>query len=80
LVTDRFHRADDDLPGTGLGLAIADSVVRATLGTWYIGESPEGGARMQVSWRKSTSRRHSGGGAQDAKSGASSPPQRAPVP
>ena len=60
LIMDRFHRADEDHPGTGLGLAIADSVVRATLGTWLITESPEGGARMQVSWRKTSSRRTSG--------------------
>lgn len=60
LITDRFHRADEEHPGTGLGLAIADSVVRATLGTWLITESPQGGARMQVSWRKTSSRRTSG--------------------
>jgi signal transduction histidine kinase len=59
LVMDRFHRADEEHPGTGLGLAIADTVVRATNGTWLIGESPAGGARMQVSWRK-TSLRHAG--------------------
>jgi signal transduction histidine kinase len=59
LIMDRFHRADEDHLGTGLGLAIADSVVRATSGTWLITESPEGGARMQVSWRKTSSRRTS---------------------
>ena len=51
LVLDRFHRADDTPGGTGLGLAIADAVVRATEGTWSIGRSPLGGARMEVSWR-----------------------------
>jgi signal transduction histidine kinase len=52
LVFDRFHRGVDTPEGTGLGLAIADSVVRATQGTWSIGTSPLGGARMEVSWRK----------------------------
>jgi two-component system sensor histidine kinase CiaH len=60
LIMDRFHRADEDRPGTGLGLAIADSVVRATEGTWLIADSPGGGARMQVSWRKALPRRKSG--------------------
>jgi signal transduction histidine kinase len=60
LVLDRFHRADENHPGTGLGLAIADSVVRATQGTWLIAASPDGGARMQVSWRKSSLRRNDG--------------------
>jgi signal transduction histidine kinase/CheY-like chemotaxis protein len=63
LIMDRFHRADEVRPGTGLGLAIADSVVRATDGTWLIADSPDGGARMQVSWRKSPTRRNSGSGA-----------------
>jgi signal transduction histidine kinase len=52
LVFDRFHRATDHQGGTGLGLAIADSVVRATHGTWLVDDSPLGGARMQVSWRR----------------------------
>ncbi len=56
-VFDRFHRADDAAAGTGLGLAIADSVVRATGGTWHIGVAGIGGARMEVSWRKATGRR-----------------------
>lgn len=47
---DRFHRATDQGSGVGLGLAIADSVVRATGGRWKIGDSPLGGASMQVSW------------------------------
>jgi signal transduction histidine kinase len=52
LVFDRFHRGVDTPEGTGLGLAIADSVVRATEGTWSIRTSPLGGARMEVSWRR----------------------------
>ena len=36
--------------GAGLGLAIADAIVRATSGRWHIGTSPQGGARMSVSW------------------------------
>ena len=51
LVFDRFHRADDKPGGTGLGLAIADAVVRNSGGTWSVGSSPAGGARMEVSWR-----------------------------
>ena len=50
-VFDRFHRASDAVAGTGLGLAIADSVVRATQGTWGLA-ADLGGARMEVSWRK----------------------------
>ncbi len=51
LVFDRFHRVDDSPGGTGLGLAIADAVVRNSGGTWAVGTSPSGGARMEVSWR-----------------------------
>ncbi len=51
LVFDRFHRADPSPGGTGLGLAIADAVVRASSGTWAVGDSPLGGARFQVTWR-----------------------------
>ena len=51
-VLDRFHRATDEPGGTGLGLAIADSVVRATHGTWSIGQAAAGGARMEVAWRR----------------------------
>ena len=62
LVLDRFHRATEMPGGTGLGLAIADSVVRATDGTWVIGDAPEGGARMEVSWRQvATGRSRSAG-------------------
>jgi signal transduction histidine kinase len=71
LIMDRFHRADEDRPGTGLGLAIADSVVRATDGTWLIADSPGGGARMQVSWRKTPDRRNSGTGSQNELSNPS---------
>jgi signal transduction histidine kinase len=52
-VFDRFHRGVDAQGGTGLGLAIADSVVRATGGSWSIGTAPLGGARMEVSWHSS---------------------------
>lgn len=52
LLFDRFHRASDEPGGTGLGLAIADSVVRSTSGRWQVGESPLGGARMEVSWHR----------------------------
>ncbi len=55
LVFDRFHRADDTPGGTGLGLAIADVVVRNSGGTWSVGTSPWGGARMEVSWRQAPS-------------------------
>lgn len=57
LVFDRFHRGTDAPGGAGLGLAIADSVVRATGGTWHVGRSPLGGARMEVSWRRAPPRR-----------------------
>ncbi|HEY1734013.1 MAG TPA: HAMP domain-containing sensor histidine kinase, partial [Acidimicrobiales bacterium] len=57
LVFDRFHRGGDQPGGTGLGLAIADSVVRASNGTWHIGRAPLGGTRMEVSWRRIGTRR-----------------------
>ena len=53
-VFDRFHRATDAAAGAGLGLAIGDAIVRATNGRWRIGSSPEGGARMSVSWPRAT--------------------------
>jgi signal transduction histidine kinase len=56
-VFDRFHRGVDQPGGTGLGLAIADSVVRASNGTWHIGRAPLGGTRMEVSWRRIGTRR-----------------------
>jgi two-component system, OmpR family, sensor histidine kinase CiaH len=62
LVLDRFHRGTETPGGTGLGLAIADSVVRASDGSWMIGDAPGGGARMEVSWRlASTGRSRSAG-------------------
>jgi two-component system sensor histidine kinase PhoQ len=54
LVFDRFHRADQMPGGTGLGLAIADTVVRATSGTWSLSDSALGGARFAVIWRQAT--------------------------
>lgn len=57
MVFDRFHRGTVQPGGVGLGLAIADSVVRATDGTWSVGSAPSGGARMEVSWQRISSRR-----------------------
>lgn len=57
MVFDRFHRGTDQPGGVGLGLAIADSVVRASEGTWSVGSAPSGGARMEVSWRRASGRR-----------------------
>ncbi len=56
LLFDRFHRTTDQGPGAGLGLAIADSVVRSTGGRWHIGDTPLGGARMEISWHRAGSR------------------------
>ncbi len=55
-VFDRFHRATESVSGTGLGLAIADSVVRRSHGSWTIGTSVWGGARMEVTWRRLSGR------------------------
>jgi signal transduction histidine kinase len=49
-IFDRFRRAQESEEGTGLGLAIADTIVKATKGTWKVASSPLGGASMQVSW------------------------------
>jgi signal transduction histidine kinase len=49
-IFDRFHRATTEGSGAGLGLAIADSIVRASRGSWRIGRSPAGGASISVSW------------------------------
>lgn len=57
---DRFHRATDDGTGAGLGLAIADSVVRATGGRWRVGDATLGGARMEVSWHRSSASKERG--------------------
>jgi signal transduction histidine kinase len=54
---DRFYRAGAaDGSGSGLGLAIADAVVRSTGGKWRVGDSPLGGASMQVTWNRVTHR------------------------
>jgi signal transduction histidine kinase len=49
-VFERFRRLNDDGRGSGLGLSIAGAVVQATRGRWRLGESPEKGASMAVSW------------------------------
>jgi signal transduction histidine kinase len=51
---DRFYRAAADGAGSGLGLAIADAVVRSTGGKWRVDDSMLGGARMQVTWHRSS--------------------------
>jgi light-regulated signal transduction histidine kinase (bacteriophytochrome) len=54
---DRFYRAGaTGGSGSGLGLAIADAVVRSTGGKWRVGDSPLGGASMQVTWNRVTPR------------------------
>jgi len=54
---DRFYRAGASGDGgSGLGLAIADAVVRSTGGKWRVGDSPLGGASMQVTWNRVTQR------------------------
>jgi signal transduction histidine kinase len=78
LVLDRFHRADDRPGGTGLGLAIADAVVRSSGGTWSIGRSSLGGARMGVSWRVAGAPTGTGPFARDAESPAA--PTGSPIP
>ncbi|GAA1963791.1 ATP-binding protein [Amycolatopsis minnesotensis] len=58
LVFDRFYRVADDRArtsgGTGLGLAMVSEAVRRRGGHVTVGESPEGGARFVVVWRKAT--------------------------
>ncbi|NKQ57998.1 HAMP domain-containing protein [Amycolatopsis sp. K13G38] len=55
-VFDRFYRVADDRSrssgGSGLGLAMVAEAVRRRGGRVTVGESPEGGARFQVSWRR----------------------------
>ena len=86
-IFDRFHRASPDQTGTGLGLAIADAVVRSSEGTWSVGRSPLGGARMAVTWRaepvglsdRSTDAAPTtdgGGGGREVPSAAGHPPVR----
>jgi signal transduction histidine kinase len=55
---DRFYRATADSGGSGLGLAIADAVVRSTGGKWRVDDSSLGGARMQVTWHRSSAHTH----------------------
>jgi signal transduction histidine kinase len=54
-VFDRFYRVADDRArssgGTGLGLAMVAEAVRRRGGSVLVGESPEGGARFQATWR-----------------------------
>lgn len=59
---DRFRRGTDEGEGSGLGLAIADAVVRSTGGRWRIGTSPQGGAHMEVYWRRQQQAREAGPG------------------
>jgi signal transduction histidine kinase len=78
LVFDRFHRASDRPGGTGLGLAIADAVVRNTGGTWSIGTSPMGGARMQVSWPEAAHGKVAPGDRGETRTEPVDPPETAP--
>lgn len=54
-VFDRFYRVSDDRArssgGTGLGLAMVAEAVRRRGGRVAVSESPEAGARFQVTWR-----------------------------
>ncbi|MEC3980120.1 ATP-binding protein [Amycolatopsis sp. H20-H5] len=54
-VFDRFYRVADDRArssgGTGLGLAMVAEALRRRGGRVQVGESPDGGARFQVTWR-----------------------------
>ena len=54
LVFHRFHRVDDtrtrDSGGAGLGLALVAETVQRYGGTVAVTDSPEGGARFQLSW------------------------------
>jgi signal transduction histidine kinase len=59
-VLNRFHRLSERTEGTGLGLAIADSAAKATGGLLRISESPHGGARFEVSWRRAGTRQPEG--------------------
>ena len=54
-VFDRFYRVADDRArssgGSGLGLAMVAETVRRRGGSVFVGESPDGGARFQITWR-----------------------------
>ncbi|MCU1491189.1 MAG: histidine kinase [Acidimicrobiaceae bacterium] len=50
VIFERFRRGTDTAAGSGLGLAIADTLVSATNGSFEVGRSPLGGARMRVAW------------------------------
>jgi signal transduction histidine kinase len=78
LVFDRFHRASDRTHGSGLGLAIADSVVRASEGTWLVTDAPSGGARMEVSWRRANAERQPAEDATGPDTRPTAPPARRP--
>ncbi|MGA7835822.1 MAG: HAMP domain-containing sensor histidine kinase [Acidimicrobiales bacterium] len=53
-IFDRFHRTDSSGGGTGLGLAIASAIISSTHAQCVVGESPLGGARFEVTWRRSS--------------------------
>ena len=82
---DRFYRAGaTGGSGSGLGLAIADAVVRSTGGKWRVGDSPLGGASMQVTWNRVTPRAGRGrrwrvATPRAAQAPATAPPDRVPA-
>ncbi len=77
-VFDRFHRATAGGAGAGLGLAIGDEIVRATGGRWKVGESPSGGARLQVAWRPALAQATSRGASHPTPEQMAAPSMRAP--
>ena len=46
-----FSRGTEHGPVPSLGLAVGDSIVRSIGGRWHMGDSPLGGALIEVSWR-----------------------------